>query len=275
MTAAVIIGLGEAGELYARGLRDCGYTTVGFDPFVTLNADGIAQAATIEEAVASADLVLSLVGARAASAVGEQAIPVMQHGAVFADLNTSSPELKARLAHIASAHKVLFADVAVLAPVPREGARTPLMASGDGADEFADLMSQVGAPVESIGGEPGDAAGRKLLRSVFMKGLAAVLLESMTAASEVGQAAWLRDQIASEFSGDARQLIERLIAGSREHAERRVHETEDANAYLDSLGAPNWSTKAAHAWLSRLRDEPRTSDGLSSVVSQGKDAASE
>lgn len=273
MTTAAIIGLGEAGRFYARGLRDAGYTVTGYDPFTRLDTEGVSQMPSVDEAVENAELVVSLVGARAAQDVGSIAIAAMKRGATYADLNTGSPELKASMAAFAATHQVRFADVAVLAPVPRAGVRTPLMVSGDGADAFADLMSTTGAPVESIGGAAGDAAGRKLLRSVFMKGLAAVVLESVTAAEAARQGDWLRQQIAAEFSGDARALIERLISGSREHAERRAHETEDAAAYLDSLGSPNWSTHAAHAWLSKLHEEQNTRRGLPSAPNNGKDSS--
>jgi 3-hydroxyisobutyrate dehydrogenase-like beta-hydroxyacid dehydrogenase len=255
MTTAAVIGLGEAGALYAKGLLDAGFTVLGFDPFTRLEAPGIDQRNEIAEAVGSAELVISLVGARAAASVAELAIGAMSPGAVYADFNTASPELKTQMGAVADANGVRFADVAVLAPVPRSGARTPLMASGPGADTFVTLMQPVQAPVESIAGAPGDAAARKLLRSVFMKGLAAVVLESVNAAEQAGNAEWLREQIASEFAGDAHTLIDRLIEGSVQHADRRAHEVEDARHYLDNLGQPSWTTQAAYSWLSKLRDD--------------------
>ena len=151
MTTAAIIGLGEAGAIYARGLRDAGLTVHGYDPYTQLSESGIEQSADIAEALADAQVVISLVGAGAALSVAQQALDVMTPGAVFADLNTGSPSLKAEIGALSSARGVLFADVAVLAPVPRNGAKTPLMASGDGADRFIELLEPVGAPLESIG----------------------------------------------------------------------------------------------------------------------------
>ena len=63
--------------------------------------------------------------------------------------------------------------------MPDRGVGTPALASGDGAERFAELVRPFGMPVEVVGSEPGDAAGLKLLRSVFMKGLAASVLESI------------------------------------------------------------------------------------------------
>lgn len=255
MTKVAVVGLGEAGAIYARGLRDAGYAVRGYDPFVRLEEEGIRQEAELASAVADAELVVCLVGARAAEAVAAQALPAMRAGAVFADFNTGSPELKARLEDAAAREGVLLADVAVLAPVPRAGVLTPLMAGGSGADRFVELFSATGAPLESIGGRAGDAAARKLVRSVFMKGLAAAVLESVSAARASGCEEWLRDQIAGELSGDARVLTQRLLDGSREHADRRSHEVEDARDYLEALGRPSWVMQATHRWYAELLDE--------------------
>ncbi|GAA4728815.1 DUF1932 domain-containing protein [Phytohabitans rumicis] len=257
MAVIAILGLGEAGRIYARDLRAAGCTVRGFDPYARLDiedAPGVDQVPTAPDAMAGADLVISLVGARAAEAVARAALPHCPRHAVYADLNTGSPALKRTVAATAAARGVAFADVAVLAPVPRRGAGTPLIASGTGAGAFADLVRPVGVPVETIPGGAGAAASRKLLRSVFMKGLAAVLLECEAAAVAAGQEPWLRGQIVGELSGDAGALIDRLVEGSRTHAARRVHEIDDAAAYLDELGQPAWVTRAARAWLASLLD---------------------
>lgn len=251
-TNATLLGLGEAGAIYARGLRDAGYTVRGYDPFTTLNEAGIDQRAELAEAVGDADIVLSLVGANAAAAVARAAFPLMRAGAVFADLNTASPTLKAELASDGEAHGALFADVAVLAPVPRSGVRTPLMTSGPGADRARDLLAASGAPVDAIPGDAGDAAARKLLRSVFMKGLATTVIESLEGARAAGCEDWLRGQIISELSGDAGAFVERLESGSRQHAGRRAHEVADAGDYLASLGKPRWVADAAGQWFAEL-----------------------
>ncbi|RWR25180.1 NAD(P)-dependent oxidoreductase [Agrococcus lahaulensis] len=261
MATATIIGLGEAGALYARGLAAAGFEVLGYDPYTHLADPTVTQHVDLAAAVAPADLVITLVGARAARAVTEDVLEALEHTPVLADFNTGSPELKRDLGALAAASGVPFVDVAVLAPVPRAGAMTPLMVSGDGADRFVELFAPVGAEVESIAGAPGDAAARKLLRSAFMKGFAGVILESVNGAEVAGCGAWLRGQIVAELSGDADAFVERLIVGSRQHAERRVHEVADASDYLRSIGQPSWSTDAAGHWLRRLRDEPRTTPG--------------
>lgn len=258
MTIVAILGLGEAGAIYARGFRDAGYEVAGFDPFTIIGEAGIRQETQLSAALDGAELVVSLVGARAAAAVASEAFGGMSAGAVYADLNTGSPALKEKLETDASDRGVLLADVAVLAPVPRSGVRTPLMASGCGAVRFSELIKAAETPVEVISGKAGEAAGRKLLRSVFMKGLAAVVIESVGAAEQVGAGDWLREQIAAELSGDARALIQRLIDGSFVHAARRAHEVADAKGYLEDLGQPTWMSDATIQWFDELLARPET-----------------
>lgn len=249
-----LLGLGEAGGIYARALAGGGATVTAADPAVDTAPEGVVLTASIADAVADADLVLSLVGARAAEDVLVAALASMRRDAVFADLNTGAPEQKSRLADRARDAGVAFADVAVMAPVPRAGIGTRLFASGPGADAFAAAIRPFGAPVDVVGDRAGDAAGLKLLRSVFMKGLAGLVLESLDAADRIGANRIVRDQIATELGPNGDALVERLVEGSRQHAARREHEMQDARRYLEQLGTPPRMTDGTLAWLRELAD---------------------
>ena len=107
-------------------------------------------------------------------------------------------------------------------------------------------------PVEVVGSEPGDAAGLKLVRSVFMKGLAASVLESVEAAKRRGAEPWLRGEIADVIG---EPLLERLVSGTVTHAARRLDEMEAAAAYLEELGVEPRISRAAAEWLEALADE--------------------
>lgn len=256
MTTIAILGLGEAGRLYATGLRDAGAVIRGYDPSIDLSDAGVPQAASVIEAVDGADVVLSLVGAPAAEEAARDALAAASAETVFADLNTASPDVKRRIAAIAGERRVPMADVAVLAPVPRAGHRTRLVASGDGAQRFASHVTPLGVPVEVVAGEAGEAARLKLLRSVFMKGLAALVFEGTTAARAAGAEEWLRGQIARELGPGGEGLVARFLEGTPRHAERRVLEVRDALAELEASGLPSDMTRATLAWLERLRDAP-------------------
>jgi 3-hydroxyisobutyrate dehydrogenase-like beta-hydroxyacid dehydrogenase len=107
-------------------------------------------------------------------------------------------------------------------------------------------------PVEVVGAIPGDAAGLKLLRSVFLKGVAAAAIESLEAARAAGAEERIRADLASVIG---EPLLERLLSGSRAHASRRVDEMRAAAAYLEELGVDPRVASAAAEWLEQLRDE--------------------
>ena len=104
-------------------------------------------------------------------------------------------------------------------------------------------------PIEPVSATAGDAATLKLLRSVFMKGLAAAAIESHAAAEAAGHADWLEEQVAGVIG---RPLLERLLEGSARHAARRVDELEAVRELLLELGVEPRITDAAAALLAEL-----------------------
>jgi 3-hydroxyisobutyrate dehydrogenase-like beta-hydroxyacid dehydrogenase len=258
LSVITILGLGEAGRLYARGLIEAGASIRGYDPFVDARSAGIAQFDELSEAVAGSDVVISLVGSGACRRVADNVLPLLQASAMFADFNTASPRTKAELAALASSHRASMVDVAVMAPVPREGSKTPLMVSGDRAADFAAVLGSFGTPVDVVPGPAGAAAGRKLLRSVFMKGLAGIVLECEAAGQAAGCSEWLLSDIAQELGPNGGEFVNRLITGSHQHAERRTHEVRDALSFLQELGSPSWMTEGTLEWISSLRSSVPT-----------------
>lgn len=241
-----VLGLGEAGGRIAADLVAAGCVVRAWDP--ARSVAGIASAASDREAVRGADVVLSVNSAAVALDAAARVAGELASNALYADLNTSSPELKRELAE---ALPVEFADVALIGVVPSLGLATPALASGAGAERFAALFRPLGMPVEVVGPSPGEAAGLKLLRSVFMKGIAAAAIESLEAARAAGVEDRLHADIAAVLGGP---ILERLLAGSRLHAARRVDEMVAAAAYLEELGVHPRVASAAGAWLEQLRD---------------------
>lgn len=256
MAVLAVIGLGEAGAALARDLSAAGAAVRGFDLAVPA-VDGVEIAPSAGEAAHGAEAVLSVNAASAAEAVAAAVAPALAAGALFADLNTASPGAKRALAAIVGRRGARFADVALMAPVAGRGLRTPVLASGDGAERFAELVGGLGMPVTLIGAEPGDAAAVKLVRSVFMKGLAAACIESVRAAQAAGCEDWMHAEIADVLSGADAALLERLLTGSERHATRRIHEVRDAQELLAELGVEGRVSAAAEGWLRELEGEGR------------------
>lgn len=240
-----VLGLGEAGGRIASDLVAAGCAVIGWDP--ARRHDGIANAASARDAVSDADVVLSVNAAGVALAAAAEVANALRDGVLYADLNTASRQLKL---DIAAALPVHFADVALLGTVPSTGLATPALASGEGAALFAEIFQPLGMPVEVVGSSPGAAAGLKLLRSVFMKGIAAAAIEAL----EAGRAAGAEDRVRADIAAVLGEpLLERLVTGSRQHAARRVDEMHAAVAYLEELGIEPRVARAALGWLEELR----------------------
>ena len=253
LTVAVL-GLGEAGSAIAGDLVAAGATVRGFDP-VAQAPPGVEAASDAVAAVRGSEVVLSVNAAAVAVEVARGAVGGLGAGQVYADLNTAGPALKRAVAEVVEPAGAAFADVALMAPVPGRGLRTPALASGRGAEDFAARLGQLGMPVEVLGADPGAAAARKLLRSVFMKGLAASCIESVRAARVAGCEDWMRAQIAEVLSGADEALLERLLVGSERHATRRVHEMRAARDALAELDVEPRVAAAAEGWLAELERE--------------------
>jgi 3-hydroxyisobutyrate dehydrogenase-like beta-hydroxyacid dehydrogenase len=249
-----LLGLGEAGSRLAVDLAAAGADVRGFDPDPVRDAPGIARAHDPESAVEGCEVVLSVNVAAAALGAAAEALPALRPGMVYADLNTAAPALKREIAALVAGTGARFADVALLGPVPVRGVGTPAVASGDGARAFADVLGPLGMPVEVLSARAGDAATLKLVRSVFMKGLAASATESMQAAEAAGCAEWMERELGAVIG---EPLLERLLEGSKTHAARRVDEMEAARDLLLELGVEPRIATASMSLLAGLAEAER------------------
>jgi 3-hydroxyisobutyrate dehydrogenase-like beta-hydroxyacid dehydrogenase len=257
-----VLGLGEAGSVIAHDLVAAGVPVRGYDPAVTA-AEPIIDTASEAQAVRGAHLVLSVNSAKAAVGAfkaGLAGLSARHHeesarpDVLWADLNTASPGTKRQLAELAAEAGVPFADVAMMAPVPGRGLHVPMLASGTGAARYAAILGPLGADVEVLDGPAGLAASRKLLRSVFYKGMAASVVEALDAARAAGDEEWLRAHIAAELAAADAAIVDRITDGTRKHAVRRAAEMEAVADMLTELGVPPLMASASRALHERLAE---------------------
>ena len=250
-----VFGLGEAGSIIAAELADAGADVQGYDPADVPTPRGVTRHETPATAVMGSRLVIAATAATDAQRAIAQAWDEMRRGTVYADLSTAPPGLKQDLGDTAALRGLPFADVALMAPVPGNGLATPSLASGPGAEAYAVIVGELGGVVEVIGDRPGDAAARKLLRSVVTKGLAALVIESLEAADAHGQKEWAWEHIAGLIASADEPFVRRLIAGTPQHVDRRLVEMESARAFFEELGVGPTMTSATVESLRRIRDE--------------------
>lgn len=236
-----VLGLGEAGKIFAADLARVANVT-GYDPYWSGDADGFRVVDSASESVAGVDVVIALTAGAQAVDLFTSVLPSLNKDTVYADFSSASPLHKSQIGQIA-AGKVYFADAVLLAPVPAKRLATPAQAAGPGAGKLAELLNPLGMQVEAIDGEPGEAAARKLLRSIMVKGLTGLMVESLRAADEQNLLDWFSNHLVETFTGITQPFLVRLIEGTAGHSARRIHEMEAAVEMVASSGAPAHMTR--------------------------------
>jgi len=259
MTKIALFGLGEAGGLIGKDLASGTHSSdqtlqlVGYDPANVNTPDGFERAQRASEAVADADYILSFTGSIDAKTALEQAIDTIPPSAVYADFASASAGLKRDLATTANHAGFKFCDVALMAMVPGNGIKTPAMLSGNGAQALHKLLSGFGMPVDIVSTTAGDAAERKLLRSVVIKGLAALLIEALEGAHKANSQDWLWQNLVGEFTRMDKKMLQRLVEGTEIHADRRFHEMVASAQQLNELGVEPLMTNSTVSNLDKVK----------------------
>ncbi|HEX3648821.1 MAG TPA: DUF1932 domain-containing protein [Pseudonocardiaceae bacterium] len=255
-----VLGLGEAGGELARDLVAAGVDVRGYDP-LDIHVPGVARCDSESHAAHGAAVILSVNSAAAAVDALRAGLPGVSATAIWADLNTSGGRIKRDLAEACADAGVAFADVAMMAPVPGRGLRVPMLVSGDGAAAFTETFRALGGDVAVLPGPPGSASDRKLVRSVFFKGMAAAVVEALAASRAAGCEDWLRRNISEELAKADASTVDRLEHGTYQHARRRAAEMTAATDMLADLGVPARISAATAELLTALAATGTNSDG--------------
>jgi 3-hydroxyisobutyrate dehydrogenase-like beta-hydroxyacid dehydrogenase len=244
-TAIGVIGLGEAGAAIAAGLQETGQAkVVGFDvrldvPAVRERAErsGIGLATSLADLAASTDVILCLTHASTALSVAESIAEHLTDEHVYSDWNSGGPKLKEDVARVVTATGAGFVDGAVMAAVPGPRHEVPVLLSGAAAARFVAVTAGLGMNLEVVGERPGQASAVKMLRSLLVKGLEAVILECLVAARRYGA----EERVLSSMNGslpmnDWSELASYLTTRTYLHSRRRAEELGQVAATLREAG---------------------------------------
>ena len=129
-------------------------------------------------------------------------------------------------------------EAAVMAPVPPYGHRVPMLLGGNGAALFAETMTPFGMRLEVLQGKVGTAAAVKMCRSVMIKGLEALAVESLFAARRYGAEDAVLESLAVTYPsmGWKELLPDYLISRVAEHGRRRAAEMREVAQALKDVG---------------------------------------
>jgi 3-hydroxyisobutyrate dehydrogenase len=240
-----IIGLGEVGQCYARLLHAAGHSLHVCAPrpnaaAIQMAAEfGLLVPADIAACVPDADWVFSCVTGASALQVVREIARYARAGATLCDFTTAGVALKKEAASLVAAAGLRYVDVAIMGAIALGREKTPLLASGAGAQAFADMLNAAGARVRVTAGVAGDAMALKLLRSQFTKGLEALGVEVSMAAEQQGLREQLFEQLQDMDDTPLRSFMDMLVRTHVVHARRRAQEVRDVMQGLDAAGLPS------------------------------------
>jgi 3-hydroxyisobutyrate dehydrogenase-like beta-hydroxyacid dehydrogenase len=241
-----LIGLGEVGRVFAGGLRGgreiAAWDTAFADPEskASRNAEelGVPVAASAAEAVRGATLVVSAVTAMNCVPALAAAAPGLDGGAFVIDLNSSSPAHKREAASLVEAAGGRYVEVALMSPIHPRLLGSPFLLGGPHATDFADVAPAFGIAAATIASdEIGVAAATKLCRSVIVKGLEALMTESLLAARSYGVEREVLESLGNILpDADWEAVAGYFISRSIQHGGRRAEEMEEAAATVADAG---------------------------------------
>lgn len=258
------MGFGEAGWHFAKGLSQAGLTGImaysrsgaraapGEPLYERAREAGVGLVKSPRELCKRAELIMAVTQGRSALAALRSVRRYLRPGHVYMDASAAPVKAMEKGAELIGS-SAAFGDAAILGPVPVEGLRVLILASGPGAAPFRDALNPYGMNIEVMEGPPGAASAMKLIRSVFMKGITGLLFESLEAAERYGIRAALEEDIARWINERPfSQVINRFVGSTAIHGERRMHEMEDVLALLRGLKSSTRMTRATHAWFKEV-----------------------
>ncbi|MGP9818548.1 3-hydroxyisobutyrate dehydrogenase [Salinarimonas sp. NSM] len=213
MTTIAFIGLGNMGAPMAGNLVRAGHAVVGFDlsPAAqeAARAAGAAVAASAEEAVAQAEVVVTMLPAgRHVKVVWEAILPACAEGALLVDCSTIDVD-SARAAHaLAQAQGCLSLDAPVSGGVGGASAGTLTFMAGGSDDAFArakPVLEAMGKKVVHCGG-PGAGQAAKICNNMIL-GISMIgVAEAFALGEKLGLSHQALFDVASTSSGQCWSL---------------------------------------------------------------------
>ena len=288
MTTIGFVGFGEVASRFAPALQAGGAAVAAYDVLLDRAGGleilaarargGMPRILPLARMLAEAEFVLSTVTTDVALEAAKACAAHLGARNTFVDLNAASPGLKREIAKVVGATGADFVEGAILPAVNVMGAKSQVLLCGRSAQRVAALMTGLGLNFSAYGEEIGKASSFKMLRSVFSKGMEALLVECLLAGRRAGVEEDLWREIVATL--DAASFEE--VGGNwvRTHATahaRRFHEMVQVHALLREMGLDAPMTAATVALFERsgrvgLKDRFAAAPGSAAEVIAALDA---
>jgi 3-hydroxyisobutyrate dehydrogenase-like beta-hydroxyacid dehydrogenase len=264
-----LVGYGEVGRILAEDLRQQNLRVTAYDRKLDndgapalrdhARAHGVGLANYHAELAAQADFIVSAVTASQTVPAAQACAPAVKKGAWFLDFNSASPGAKRRAAALIDREGGRYVEGAVMTSIPPHRIKVPLLLGGRGAAELAPLLVAIGFNAKVASHKLGVASAVKMCRSVMIKGLEAMVIESFTTARAYGVEAAVLASLKETFPGidwekQGAYFFQRVI----EHGRRRSEEVREVAETVREAGLTPWSSQGTaerQAWIADLADQ--------------------
>jgi 3-hydroxyisobutyrate dehydrogenase-like beta-hydroxyacid dehydrogenase len=262
-----LIGFGEVGGIFGQDWVAKGIRVRTYDILFEKGAShdrmaekarraSVEMAADYADAIRDADLVVAAVTASSAVPVSKSCTGFLQSGQIYLDLNSVSPETKMQVAKEIAKSGADFVECAVLAAVAAPRLKVPLLLGGPRAQELAQAFKTLGMDPTAVSEKIGVASAIKMCRSVVMKGLASLAIESLFAARRYGAEDAVIASLEATYPGMgwAKALPDNLARRAVEHSKRRAAEMRESAETIKGAGIePRMALATAELqdWLTR------------------------
>jgi 3-hydroxyisobutyrate dehydrogenase-like beta-hydroxyacid dehydrogenase len=257
-----LIGFGEVGSILAADLAGAGelhaydilFPKPESIPSRALAGTSVIAGANVAEAARDCALIFCAVTAANDLDAARSVIAGLQPGAFYVDFNSASPKTKQTAAGLIDNAGGRYVEAAVMSPFPPKRLASPMLLGGRHAEAF---LHETGAALGFSGAtvfapEVGKASAAKMCRSVMIKGIEALLTESLLAARRYR----VEDTVLKSLSdlvpaADWDALARYMISRSLQHGGRRAEEMREVAATVREAGIfPAMSAAAAerHKW---------------------------
>ena len=245
-----VIGYGEVGKIFSAGLRGkSGVASVSAWDLKFANAAsqaaehahaahaGVEAQASMQALCAAGDLIISAVTASNTLMVAEEAARHIRAGSVFLDLNSASPGTKQQAAALIDAAGAHYVEAGVMTSVPPYGIRVPMLLGGAHAATLAGRLVDWGMDAKAVSDQLGVASAIKMCRSVMIKGLEALVIESYATARAFGVEDHVLPTLAETFpSIDWQKQGAYFFMRVAQHGKRRAEEMREAAHTVSEAG---------------------------------------
>ena len=243
-----LIGFGEVGQTLADDLIastaselvawDVLFSDEKSNPSQALSSRKVMAAKNAAEVSHGADLVISAVTAAETLAAANAAAPGLKPGTWFVDMNSASPGIKRKAAHIIENNGGRYVEAAVMSPIGSKRIATSILLGGPHNVEFLPLALKLGfSGMCDFSPVLGKASAAKMCRSVMVKGIESLLTESLLTARQHDVEETVISSLSDLFPGpDWRKLSPYMISRSLQHGKRRAEEMREVARTVAEVG---------------------------------------